>query len=101
MYILRIEHPVSAFDGWKKAFESDPVGREKSGVRRYRILRPVDDPKYVMIDLEFDTVAQAESLLSAMRKVWERVQGTIIDDPKARIVEEVESKDLPARGPFT
>jgi hypothetical protein len=98
MYLLRIEHPVSSFDGWKKAFESDPVGREKSGVRRYRILRPVDDPKYVMIDLEFDTVAQAESLLNAMRKVWGRVQGTIINDPKARIVEEVESKNLPAHG---
>ena len=51
MYILRIEHPVSDFDGWKKAFDSDPIGREKSGVRRYRVLRPIDDAKYVMIDL--------------------------------------------------
>jgi hypothetical protein len=59
MYILRIEHPVADFEGWKRAFESDPVGREKSGVRRYQILRPVDDEKYVMIDLEFDTASQA------------------------------------------
>jgi hypothetical protein len=33
MYILRIEHPVPDFEGWKTAFDSDPVGREKSGVR--------------------------------------------------------------------
>ena len=46
MYILRIEHPVPNFDGWKKAFDSDPVGREKSGVRRYQILRPTDDANY-------------------------------------------------------
>lgn len=101
MYMLRIEHPVSTFDGWKKAFDSDPVSREKAGVRRYRILRPVDDSKFVMIDLEFDTAAQAEGLLAAMRGVWGRVQGTIITDPKARIAQVVETKDYGARGPFT
>ena len=93
MYILRIEHPISDFEGWKKAFDSDPVGREKSGVRRYQILRPVDDPKYVMIDLEFDTTKQAEALLAAMRVVWSRVQGTIMTNPQARIVDVVETKE--------
>jgi hypothetical protein len=44
---------------WKAAFDSDPVGREKSGVRRYRVLRPVDDPNYVMIELEFDSSPEA------------------------------------------
>ena len=92
MYILRIEHPVLDFDGWKKAFDGDPVGREKSGVRRYQILRPVDDPRYVMIDLEFDTASQAEALLAAMRTVWGRVEGTIMMNPLARIVEAVETK---------
>ena len=91
MYILRIEHSVPDFDGWKKAFDSDPVGREKSGVRRYQILRPVDDAKYVMIDLEFDTASQAEALLAAMRVVWGRVEGTVMMNPKARIVEAVET----------
>ena len=93
MYILRIEHPVSDFDGWKKAFDSDPVGREKSGVRRYRVLRPIDDPRYVMIDLEFDTTRQAEALLTAMRVVWGHVQGKIVFNPQARIVEAVETKE--------
>lgn len=93
MFILRIEHPVPNFEGWKKAFESDPVGREKSGVRRYRILRPIDDPKYVMIDLEFDTVMQAEALLGAMRVIWGRVEGKIMTSPQARIVEAVEDRE--------
>lgn len=92
MFILRIEHPVMDYDGWKKAFDSDPAGREKSGVRQYRVLRPVDDPKYVMIDLEFDTKEQAESLLAAMRKVWGEVQGKIILKPIVRITEAVEVK---------
>ena len=94
MYMLRIEHPVPNFEGWKKAFDSDPVGRERSGVRRYQISRAVDNPNYVMIDLEFDTVAQAQALLAAMRVVWSRVEGTIMMDPQARIVEMVEIKEL-------
>lgn len=93
MYILRIEHPVPNYEGWKRAFDSDPVGREKSGVRRYQILRPVDDPNYVMIDLEFDTASQAEALLAAMRVVWGRVEGTIMMNPQSRIVEAVETKE--------
>jgi ribosomal protein L35AE/L33A len=93
MYILRIEHPVPNFDGWRKAFNSDPVGREKSGVRRYRVLRAIDDPNYIMIDLEFDTANQAEALLAAMRVVWGRVEGKVMMSPKVRIVDVVEVKE--------
>lgn len=92
MYMLRIEHPVPNYEGWKQAFDSDPVGREKSGVRRYQILRPIDNPNYVMIDLEFDSVAQAETLLAAMRVVWGQVEGKIMMNPQAQIVEAMETK---------
>lgn len=96
MYILRIEHPVPDFARWKQAFDSDPVGREKSGVRRYQILRPVDDPNHIIIDLEFDTASQAEALLAAMRVVWSRVEGTIMTNPQSRIAEAVETKEYGA-----
>ena len=92
MYMLRIEHPVPDYNRWKQAFDSDPVGRAKSGVRRDQIFRAVDDPNYVMIDLEFDTAREAEELLNAMRSVWGRVQGTVILNPQARIVDVVETK---------
>jgi hypothetical protein len=94
MYVLHIEHPVLNFNGWKQAFDSDPVGRVKMGVRRYHILRPLDDPNFVMIDLEFDTASQAEALLAAMRNVWKDVNGKIILNPQARISEVVEAKEL-------
>jgi hypothetical protein len=92
--ILQIEHPVPNFDAWKKAFDSDPVNRKQSGVRRYRVLRPIDNPNFAIIDLEFDSVNEAEGLLAAMREVWRGVQGTIIESPRVRIVETVESKEL-------
>jgi len=93
MYKLCIEHPVPSYEKWKQAFDSDPVGREKMRVRRYQILRPVDNPNYVMIQLEFDTANDADALLNAMRAVWSRVEGTIMTNPKAQIVEIVETKE--------
>lgn len=94
MYILQIEHPVRDYDAWKTAFDSDPIGRKQSGVRRYRILRPVGDPKTVMIHLEFESTAAAEMALPALRKLWGQVQGSLIEAQKTRIVELVESKEV-------
>ncbi len=93
MYVLRIEHPIFSYEAWKEAFDSDPVGREKSGVRYYQILQPVDDPKYIMIDLEFDTLSQAEALLAAMQVVWGRVEGTIMTNAKTRITKSMETRE--------
>lgn len=91
MILLHIEHPVPDFDGWKKAFDSDPVGREKSGVRNHRVSRPINNPNYAIIDLEFDTLSQAEALLAAMQRVWKNVSGTIMRDPQWCISEVVET----------
>ena len=91
MHILRIEHPVPNFDAWKEAFDSDPIGRERSGVRRYRVLRATDDPNYVMIDLEFDSAREAEAVHAALRELWGRVD--VVHSPQARIAEAVEVKE--------
>ena len=93
MPILQIEHPVPNFEGWKKAFETDPIGRQQGGVLRYKILRKVDDPNYVIIDLEFDKLKEAENFLSSLRNLWRRVEGTLMNSPQARILEVVESRE--------
>ena len=93
MLILQIEHPVPSFEGWKKAFETDPVGRQQGGVLRHKILRKIDDPNYVIIDLEFEKLSEAENFLSSLRKLWDRVEGTVMNSPQARIMEVVESRE--------
>jgi hypothetical protein len=94
MPILQIEHAVRDYDAWKQAFDSDPVGREQGGVRRYRISRPTDDPNYVVVDLEFDSAGEAEAFRTALRELWTRIGGDLgLQDPRARIVEAVESKE--------
>ena len=98
---LKIEHGIVDFETWKAAFERDPVGRQASGVRRYRVFRPTDDPKYVLVDLDFDDDAQARAFLEKLEDVWNRVAlspglarapGGAGEKPRARILEEVEAR---------
>jgi hypothetical protein len=91
MYIVRVEHPVPDYEAWKAAFDGDPIGRERSGVRRYRVMRPVDDPAFVMVDLEFESEGEAMAAHAALLELWSRV--TVMRDPRARTVEIVELHD--------
>ena len=90
--LLRIEHPVADFNRWRQAFDSDPVGRERHGVRRYRILRGHEDPAYVLIDLEFAEAQPAYDFPEELQSLWGRVH--VISDPHARVVDLVEESAL-------
>ena len=43
MTTMLIEHPVADFQAWKKAFDSDPLGRARHGIERYAIYRSAED----------------------------------------------------------
>jgi len=94
MPILRVQHVVPNFENWKQAFESDPMDRKGSGVRRYHIHRSVADPNFVMIDLELDTLAEAEAMLGKLRHLWSGPGGRVTQNPEAWIVETVESRSV-------
>jgi hypothetical protein len=93
MTILQIEHQVPNYDGWKKAFDSDPIDRKKSGVKRYRVYRPTEDSNYVIIDLEFDDFNSAQMALNALKNLWNKVEGTVMVNPKTRLLDVVDSKE--------
>ncbi|MEO6253808.1 MAG: hypothetical protein ABIO79_10905 [Ferruginibacter sp.] len=94
MTILHIEHPVPNFEGWKKVFDSDPIDRKGSGVTSYRIYRSVTDLDFVAVDLCFNNREDAEKSLAALRKLWDQVDGKIIQGPQARIMDMVETVEL-------
>jgi len=94
MPIVRIEHPVPSFEAWKQAFDRDPADRKGSGVRRYQILRPHDDSNYVMVDVEFDTLLEAEAFLHRMETLWAGPGRVAMSNPRARIVDRVEAREL-------
>jgi hypothetical protein len=94
MPVLRLEHAIRDFDLWKSAFDRDPIGRERSGVRGHRVFRPIDDPNYIVVDLEFDTLAEAENFQVSLAELWRSREAApaLIGTPQVRIVEAVESK---------
>ena len=94
MIVLQIEHKVASFDGWKKAFDSDPVGRKKAGVKKYKVYRPADDNNYVIVDLLFDDIEKAELMLSSLKNIWIKVEGTVMMNPSTRILQLTESVEL-------
>ena len=93
MHLVQLEHPVNDFETWKAAFDGDPVRREASGVRRYHVLRPVDDPRYVAVELEFDSRAKAEAFKLALEALWRSPQAAraLGGTPRVRVVDVVES----------
>jgi hypothetical protein len=95
MILLRIEHATPDFAAWKTSFDSYTALRQQSGVRRYRISRPIDNANFAMIDLEFDSVRDAQSLLDAVQQLWQRVGGTLIQDPAWRLCEVAETQEIP------
>ena len=90
MHVLRIEHAVGDYDEWKKMFDSDPLGRQQSGVVRYRVLRGADDPNHVMIDLEFRSAEEADKMHDRLRELWGRVD--VMRDPSARSAKVMEEQ---------
>ena len=80
--IVHIEHPVHDYARWKAAFDSDPIGRQRGGVRRYRISRAVDDPLLVIIDLEFDAAPSEAQLHEACRDL---LSNPVIEDYQLEI----------------
>jgi hypothetical protein len=71
MATLRIEHAIHDYDVWQKAFDGFEQARAKAGVRGFAIRQPVSDPKYVLLDLEFDTQGRAGSFASFLHDhVW-------------------------------
>jgi hypothetical protein len=71
MPTLHIEHAIVDFALWQRAFDGFAEARSRAGVLAHRIQQPPDDPHYVMIDLDFATVDQAEAFLAFLReRVW-------------------------------
>lgn len=91
MLVLQIEHLVPDFNGWKKTFDSDPLNRKQSGVRSYRIFRAVGNPDYIIIELEFDNLQEAEKMQESLKQLWPRVEGKVMMKPTSRIIETIES----------
>jgi hypothetical protein len=71
MVTLHIEHPISDYDTWRAAFDAVAEARRAAGVSAERIGRPVDDERYIVVDLDFASRDQAAGFLDFLEsKIW-------------------------------
>ena len=94
MYVLNYWHTVSDYGAWKKVFDSDPLGREASGVRRLSIERPVDDEHQVIGELEFDSRGEAETFAGRLQEVWNGLGSSVVANTGWRITEVLVQQDF-------
>ena len=61
MATLHIEHAISDFGTWSTAYAAAAPFRDTAGVRAARVSQPEDDPRYVVVQLDFDTSGDQRS----------------------------------------
>ncbi len=90
MSTLFIEHSISDFNTWYDAFGRFAARRKEGGVLRERIMQPIDDPHYVLIDLEFANVEAARRFQQFLEtEVWSNPTNSPALDgsPRSRIAD--------------
>jgi len=90
MFTLGIEHAISDFPTWKQAFDRFGEAREKAGVVGHRVRRRVDDPHYLVIELDFDLQEKADSFRQFLHDVvWVNRDASpaLVGTPQTRILE--------------
>ncbi len=90
MRTLHIEHRITDFPTWASAFDRFAGARTDAGVRAERVQRPVDDPNYVVIDLDFDSTDEARAFLRFLEaQVWANAENApaLAGAPETMILE--------------
>lgn len=90
MTTLQIEHAISDISTWRSAFDRFAEMRLRSGVLRESVRRPIDDEKYVVVELDFaDRTSAREFLRFLETTVWSTPANSpaLVGSPHARLVE--------------
>jgi hypothetical protein len=94
MATLHIEHGITDLQSWLGAFGRFGEAREKAGVNAQRVHQPVDDDKYILVELDFDTAEQAEAFKGFLEtNVWSNPDASpgLDGTPRARVLMPVEA----------
>jgi hypothetical protein len=69
MATLHIEHSITDLATWLAAFDRFADARQRAGVRAHRVHQPVDDDRYIYVQLDFDDREAAERFLHFLSTV--------------------------------
>jgi hypothetical protein len=68
------------YEGWKRMFDSDPVGR-KEVAKGHRVMRSVDDPGEVFVRVDFNSVDEAQAFRERLLASNALDNVTIVKEP--------------------
>ena len=94
MATLHIEHEITDLETWLGAFSRFDEARRKAGVKAQRVSQPIDDDNYICVELDFDSVDQAEAFQGFLEtKVWSSPDASpaLGGTPRARVLRPVEA----------
>lgn len=92
MITLHIEHAITDLGTWREAYDRFADRRRQAGVRAERISRPLDDDRYVVVDLEFATPEQADGFRQFLETtVWASRTSSpaLVGPPRTRLLEPI------------
>lgn len=92
MATLHIEHPITDLQTWLTAFGAFAEARQRGGVRAHRVYQPVDDDKYIVVELDFDSADEAERFKRFLESnVWSSREASpgLAGAPQARVLNRV------------
>jgi hypothetical protein len=91
---LHIEHPITDLQTWLGAFARFAQRRTDAGVKAERIHQPIDDDRYIYVELDFETSEQATAFRGFLEtKVWANPEASpgLDGAPIARVLNEVQA----------
>ena len=89
MATLHIEHPISDLSVWVAAFNRYADARRDAGVIMQRVHRPVDDDRYIVIQLDFADTESATRFKGFLETVvWATPENSpgLAGTPHARVL---------------
>jgi hypothetical protein len=95
MTTLHIEHPITDLATWTAAFDRFGDRRRQGGMCGERVQHPVDDDRYVLVDLDFPTREQALAFLVFLETtVWSSLDSSpaLAGTPLTRILEPIRAR---------
>jgi hypothetical protein len=93
MTSLHIEHPITDLATWRAAFAGLAEVRRGMGVQAEQVRHRLDDERYVVIDLEFDTAEHAAGFLRFLEtQIWAIPENSpaLVGRPVTQLLEAVD-----------
>ena len=96
---LTVQHRVRDYDAWKPYFDEHGGVRAAHGCTRERVLRSLDDPAAITIEMQFPSAEHARGFLAdpSLKEVMS--EAGVIGEPVASLLDEVSERSYAgARG---